>query len=60
MKIKLGIVGTNFISDRLYEAASNVSEVEIGAVYSRHQETDLLKSMELKMFTRIMERLPSQ
>ena len=39
MKIKLGIVETNFISDRLYEATSNVSEVEIGAVYSRHQET---------------------
>ena len=39
MKIKLGIVGTNFISDRLYEAASSVSEVKIGAVYSRHQET---------------------
>lgn len=39
MKIKLGIVGTNFISDWLYEAASNVSEVEVCAVYSRHQET---------------------
>lgn len=37
--MKLGIVGTNFISDRLIEAAKNVPEIDITAVYSRKQET---------------------
>lgn len=37
--MKLGIVGSNFISDRLIEAAHGVPEVEISAVYSRKQET---------------------
>lgn len=39
MPIKLGIVGTNFISDRLWHAVQYVPEVEVCAVYSRHQET---------------------
>ena len=33
------IVGTNFISDRLWHAVQYVPEVEVCAVYSRHQET---------------------
>jgi predicted dehydrogenase len=37
--LKLGIVGTNFISDWLIEAAGQVPEVIIQAVYSRKQET---------------------
>ncbi len=37
--MKLGIVGTNFISDWFIEAAGNVPEVTILAVYSRKQET---------------------
>ena len=37
--MKLGIVGSNFISDWLIEAAGQVSEAEICAVYSRKQET---------------------
>lgn len=39
MSMKLGIVGTNFISDWLYDAASGVPEIEICAIYSRRQET---------------------
>lgn len=39
MSIKLGIVGTNFISDRLWHAVQYVPEVEVCAVYSRRQET---------------------
>ena len=37
--MKLGIVGSNFISDWLIEAAGQVPEAEICAVYSRKQET---------------------
>ncbi|MDD3337752.1 MAG: Gfo/Idh/MocA family oxidoreductase [Lachnospiraceae bacterium] len=37
--MKLGIVGTNFISDWLVEAAEQVAEVELDAVFSRKQET---------------------
>lgn len=39
MSIKIGIVGTNFISDWFYDAASGVPEADICAVYSRKQET---------------------
>ena len=37
--MKLGIVGTNFISDWLAEAVGQVPEVEIAAVFSRAQDT---------------------
>lgn len=37
--MKLGIVGTNFISDQLIDAAGQVSGVEVRAVFSRKQET---------------------
>lgn len=37
--IRLCIVGTNFISDRLCEAAALVDDVEISAVYSRKLDT---------------------
>ena len=37
--MKIGIIGTNFISDRLCEAARLVSGVQVAAVYSRAQET---------------------
>ena len=37
--MKLGIIGTNFISDRLMEAAGLVPEVEAVAVLSRKEET---------------------
>ena len=37
--MKIGIIGTNFISDRLCEAARLVSDVQVAAVYSRAQET---------------------
>lgn len=37
--IKIGIVGTNFISDLLCEAAGLVDGVEISAVYSRKLDT---------------------
>ncbi|MGC4018732.1 MAG: Gfo/Idh/MocA family oxidoreductase [Muricomes sp.] len=37
--MKLGIVGTNFISDWLMEAVGQVPEVTVQAVYSRKQET---------------------
>lgn len=39
MKVKLGIIGTNFISDWLVEAAEQVQEMAVCAVYSRKQET---------------------
>lgn len=39
MGVRLGIVGTNFISDWLLEAAVQVPEVEVCSVYSRKQET---------------------
>lgn len=38
-KLKLGIVGTNFISDQLLDAAMKVPQVEVQAVFSRKQET---------------------
>lgn len=37
--MKLGIIGTNFISDWLADAAKRVQEVNVCAVYSRMQET---------------------
>lgn len=37
--MKLGIVGTNFISDWLLEAAGEVPEIEPYAVFSRKEET---------------------
>lgn len=37
--MKLGIVGTNFISDRLADAVKKVPNVEVYAVFSRKQET---------------------
>lgn len=37
--MKIGIVGTNFISSWLAEAAALVPEVQLAAVYSRRQET---------------------
>lgn len=39
MGIKLGIIGTNYISDNLCKAAMQVPQVELFAVYSRKQET---------------------
>lgn len=39
MKLRLGIIGTNVISDHLCEAADQVPSVELFAVYSRKQET---------------------
>ena len=37
-KISIGIIGTNFISDQFCDAASDVENVNIGAVYSRTSE----------------------
>lgn len=39
MELKLGIIGTNFISDNLANAAFQVPGVILDAVYSRKQET---------------------
>ncbi len=39
MNLKIGIIGTNFISDDFCEAAMQVSGTELYAVYSRRQET---------------------
>lgn len=39
MSVKLGIIGTNYISDNLCRAAMQVPGVELYAVYSRKQET---------------------
>lgn len=39
MRIRLGIVGTNYISDNLCQVAMQVPGVELYAVYSRKQET---------------------
>ena len=39
MKLRLGIIGTNFISDMLCDAVLQSSDMELGAVYSRKQET---------------------
>lgn len=39
MKLKIGIVGTNFISDTFCDAAGYVPEIELYAVYSRKKET---------------------
>ena len=37
--IRIGVIGTNFVSDWLCEAADTLDCVEITAVYSRAQET---------------------
>ena len=37
--MRLGVVGTNFVTDWLLEAASEVPEIEVQAVFSRKQET---------------------
>lgn len=37
--MKLGMIGTNFVSDWLAQAAEVVPDVEVHAVYSRKQET---------------------
>lgn len=39
MNLKIGIIGTNFISDDFCEAAMQVPGAELYAVYSRRQET---------------------
>lgn len=39
MGMKLGIIGTNYISDNLCEAALQTEGIELYAVYSRKQET---------------------
>ncbi len=39
MNLKIGIIGTNFISSDFCEAAALVPEAELYAVYSRKQET---------------------
>lgn len=39
MRIRIGIIGTNFISDSFCEAALLVPDAEVYAVYSRKQET---------------------
>lgn len=39
MTLKIGIIGTNFISDDFCEAAAQVPGAELSAVYSRKQET---------------------
>lgn len=37
--IKLGTIGTNWITQRMVEAATATGEYELAAVYSRHEET---------------------
>jgi len=37
--LRIGIVGTNFISDWFYEAARDASGVQVEAVYSRKLDT---------------------
>lgn len=39
MNLKIGIIGTKFISSGSCEAAALVPEAELYAVYSRKQET---------------------
>ena len=39
MALKIGIIGTNFISDDFCEAAARVPGAELYAIYSRKQET---------------------
>lgn len=39
MKLRIGIVGTNFISTELCDAAAALPEFEMYAVYSRNQDT---------------------
>ena len=39
MVLKIGMIGTNFISDDFCEAAAQVPGAELFAVYSRKQET---------------------
>ncbi len=36
--IKLGVIGTNWITDSLIEAASNLTDFQLSAVYSRTEE----------------------
>ncbi|MFK3939613.1 Gfo/Idh/MocA family protein [Alkalihalobacillus sp. NPDC078783] len=38
MTIKLGVIGTNFITERLLDAISDLDEYEVIAVYSRTEE----------------------
>ena len=37
--IRIGMIGTNFISDRLAEAARELPDIMLSAVYSRKKET---------------------
>ena len=39
MKLKIGMVGTNFISDDFCDATRQVPGAEVCAIYSRKQET---------------------
>lgn len=39
MKLKTGVIGTNFISDEFCDAVSRVPGVVLKAVFSRRQET---------------------
>ena len=39
MNLKIGIIGTNFISDLFCEAAAQVPDAVLYAVYSRKEET---------------------
>ena len=39
MEVKLGIIGTNFISDQLADAVRRTPGICLQAVYSRKQET---------------------
>lgn len=36
--VNIGIIGTNFITDRLIEGAKEVKDAKISAVYSRTEE----------------------
>lgn len=38
MTIKLGVIGTNFITERLLDAISELNDYEVVAVYSRTEE----------------------
>lgn len=38
MTIKLGVIGTNFITERLFDAISTLEDYEVVAVYSRTEE----------------------
>ena len=39
MTLKIGIIGTNFISDDFCDAAAQVDGIELYAVYSRSADT---------------------